>query len=126
MSRETKFSGTYGDGRIFIFPVQLATSRIGNPTRLIHTLLYAMAIYILPSRGTRLYMYIYILSIYIYSYTLPSRGKRLLRAVENLSEGIWRKVVDAAQLLHFLRGDRTRLLHLTVETRQGNNRTSRE
>ena len=32
-SRETKFSGTNGDREIFIFPVQLTTSRIGNPTR---------------------------------------------------------------------------------------------
>ena len=39
-SRETKFSGTHGDRGIFIFPVQLTTSRIGNLTRLIHTLLY--------------------------------------------------------------------------------------
>ena len=29
-SRETKFSGMYGDRGIFIFPVQLTTSRIGN------------------------------------------------------------------------------------------------
>ena len=36
-SRETKFSGTYGDRGIFIFPVQLTTSRIGNLTQLIHT-----------------------------------------------------------------------------------------
>ena len=43
-SRETKFSGTYGDKGIFIFPVQLTTSRIGNLTRLIHTLLYVMTI----------------------------------------------------------------------------------
>ena len=36
--RETKFSGANGDKReIFIFPVQLTTSRIGNLTRLIHT-----------------------------------------------------------------------------------------
>ena len=28
--RETKFSGTYGDMKIFIFPVQLTTGRIGN------------------------------------------------------------------------------------------------
>ena len=35
-SRETKFSGTHGDRGIFIFPVQLTTSRIGNLTRLIH------------------------------------------------------------------------------------------
>ena len=43
-SRETKFSGTYGDRGIFIFSVQLTTSRIGNLTRLIHTLLYVMTI----------------------------------------------------------------------------------
>ena len=30
-SRETKFSGTHGDRGIFIFPVQLTTSRIGTP-----------------------------------------------------------------------------------------------
>ena len=46
-SRETKFSGTYGDRKIFIFPVQLTTSRIDNLTRLIHTLLllYVMTIH---------------------------------------------------------------------------------
>ena len=46
MSRltQTKFSGTHGDGNI-IFPVQLTTSRIGNLTRLIHTLLYVMTIH---------------------------------------------------------------------------------
>ena len=43
-SRETKFSGTHGDRGIFIFPAQLTTSRIGNLTRLIHTLLYVMTI----------------------------------------------------------------------------------
>ena len=30
---------------MFIFPVQLTTSRISNLTRLIHTLLYVMTIY---------------------------------------------------------------------------------
>ena len=44
-SRETKFSGTHGDRGIFIFPVQLTTSRIGNLTPLIHTLLYVMTIH---------------------------------------------------------------------------------
>ena len=39
-SRETKFSGTYGDREIFISPVQLTTSRTGNLTGSIHTLLY--------------------------------------------------------------------------------------
>ena len=38
-SRETKFSGANGDREMFIFPVHLTTSRIGNLTRLIHTLL---------------------------------------------------------------------------------------
>ena len=44
-SHETKLSGTNfnADGEIFIFPVQLTTSRIGNLTRLIHTL----AIYVM-------------------------------------------------------------------------------
>ena len=36
LSRETKFTRAYGERRIFIFPVQLTTSRIGNLTRLIH------------------------------------------------------------------------------------------
>ena len=44
-SRETKFSGAHGDRGIFLFPVQLTTSRIGNLTRLIHTLLYVMTIH---------------------------------------------------------------------------------
>ena len=33
-----RFSGTNGDREVFIFPVQLTTSRIRNLTRLIHTL----------------------------------------------------------------------------------------
>ena len=37
-SRETKFSGANGDRKIFTFPVELPTSRIGNLTRLILTL----------------------------------------------------------------------------------------
>ena len=41
----TKFSGTHGDRGIFIFPVQLTPSRIGNLTRLIHTLLYVMTVH---------------------------------------------------------------------------------
>ena len=39
---------------IFIFPVQLTTSRIGNLTRLIHTLLYVMTIH--PSIHTYTYV----------------------------------------------------------------------
>ena len=37
-SRETKFSGASANRKICIFPVQLTTSRIGNLTRIIHTL----------------------------------------------------------------------------------------
>ena len=40
-----QFSGKHGDMTIFIFPVQLTTSKIGNLTRLIHTLLYVMTIH---------------------------------------------------------------------------------
>ena len=42
-----KFSGAYGYRRwnIFIFPVQLTTTRIVNLTRLIKTLLYGMVIH---------------------------------------------------------------------------------
>ena len=43
--RETKTSGANGDREMFIFPVQLTTSRISNLTRLIHTLLCVMAIH---------------------------------------------------------------------------------
>ena len=39
-SREIKFSDPSGDRGIFIFPVQLTTSRIGDLPRLIRTLLY--------------------------------------------------------------------------------------
>ena len=36
-SGETRFSGGNGNREIFIFPIQLTTSKIGNPIRLIHT-----------------------------------------------------------------------------------------
>ena len=42
INRETKFSGANGDMEMFIFPVQLTTSRIGNLNRLTHTLPYSM------------------------------------------------------------------------------------
>ena len=40
-----QISGTHGDRGILIFTVQLTTSRIGNLTRFIHTLLYVMIIH---------------------------------------------------------------------------------
>ena len=46
-SREAKFSGANGDREMFIFPVQLTSSRIGNHTGLIHTLLKVLTIHIL-------------------------------------------------------------------------------
>ena len=39
VSRDQTLRHVYGDRGIFIFPVQLTTSRIGNLTRLVHTLL---------------------------------------------------------------------------------------
>ena len=47
-SRETQFSGANADREIFIFPVQLTTSRIGNLTRLI----LPLAIYVTSSIHT--------------------------------------------------------------------------
>ena len=44
VSRDQILRHARGQGNI-IFPVQLTTSRIGNLTRLIHTLLYVMAIH---------------------------------------------------------------------------------
>ena len=44
VSRDQILRHARGQGNI-IFPVQLTTSRIGNLTRLIHTLLYVMTIY---------------------------------------------------------------------------------
>ena len=47
LSRETKFSGTNTERGIFIFPVQLTTSRIGNLIRLIHTFAICVTIHIM-------------------------------------------------------------------------------
>ena len=44
-SRETKFSSANSDREMFIFPVQLTTSRIGNLIRLIHTLAMCVTIH---------------------------------------------------------------------------------
>ena len=45
VSRDPILRQARGQAGIFIFPVQLTTSRIGNLTRLIHTLLYVMTIH---------------------------------------------------------------------------------
>ena len=45
-SRETKSSGANADREISIFPVQLTTCKIGNLTRLIHTLATCVTIHI--------------------------------------------------------------------------------
>ena len=55
-----------GIGKIFIFfPAKLTTSRIGNLTRLIHTLLYVMTIHTYIAIDT----YIKALTIHTYIYT---------------------------------------------------------
>ena len=48
-SRKTKLSGANADREIFIFPVQLTTSRIDNLIRLIHTLAIYVTIHTLMS-----------------------------------------------------------------------------
>ena len=48
VSRDQILRHARGQGNI-IFPVQLTTSRIGNLTRLIHTLLYVMTIHTVNS-----------------------------------------------------------------------------
>ena len=45
-SQGTKFLGASGDMEIYFSPVLLTTRSIGNLTRLIHTLLYKMAIHV--------------------------------------------------------------------------------
>ena len=45
VSRDQIFRHARGQGNNITFPVQLTTSRIGNLTRLIHTLLYVMTIH---------------------------------------------------------------------------------
>ena len=44
-SLETKFSGANGDSEIFVLPVQLTTSRIGNLTWLILNIVICVAIH---------------------------------------------------------------------------------
>ena len=78
-SRETKFSGLYGDRGIFIFPVQLTTSRIGNLTLLIHTLLYVMTTqtYI---HNTYIHTYIHTyVHTYIHTYIHKYKWHRMTR-----------------------------------------------
>ena len=58
ISRDQILRHARGQGNI-IFPVQLTTSRIGNLTRLIHTLLYVMTIH------TYIHTYIYVMTIHI-------------------------------------------------------------
>ena len=66
VSRDQILRHARGQGNI-IFPVQMTTSRIGNLTRLIHTLIYVMTVHI--------YIYIYIYTIYIYiPFLLKSNG----------------------------------------------------
>ena len=71
-SRETKLSGANADREIiiFIFPVQLTTSRIGSHTRLIHTLAMCVTIHIhevtyYTTRATRLYKYEYSTAVHM-------------------------------------------------------------
>ena len=52
-SRDTKFSGAYEDRGIIIFPVQLTTRRVGNHTRLVHSLIYVMTLHTKQNKDKR-------------------------------------------------------------------------
>ena len=49
-SREAKFSDANADREVSIFPVQLTTSRIGNLSRLIHTIAICVTIHCVSYR----------------------------------------------------------------------------
>ena len=59
------------DRGILIFPVQLTTSRIGNLTRLIYTLIYVMAIHTyIHTTVLLVFVNIYLVLQYMPSYSL--------------------------------------------------------
>ena len=68
-----QYSFLRGRGNI-IFPVQLTTSRVGNLTRLIHTLLYVMTIHMFLASGTLL----------VHTIALPLRDEDRTPKVKNL------------------------------------------
>ena len=61
-SRETKFSGANGDREIFIFPVQLTTSRIDKLIRLIHALAICTSLHTYISTLTQVVHVVHIFS----------------------------------------------------------------
>ena len=73
VSRDQILRHARGQGNI-IFPVQLTTSRIGNLTRLIHTLLYVMTIH------TYIHTYIYVMAIHTYIHTMHQYSEDTLNS----------------------------------------------
>ena len=133
---------------MFIFPVQLTTSRIGNLTRLIHTLLYVMTIHTyihqkkIPSNNYYRSLYKellgYLFHIYIFNYTgtivplrISHRGDYYLRggadtvdAIRSLANGkaVGPDGVSVKLLKITLNGDpalRRRLLDIVVRIWRG-------
>ena len=79
-SPETKFSGANGDKEMLISPVQLTTSRIGNLTRLIRTLLLPVYVTIKPKKGhvgekstVVQFLFTYLVAMQVHQY----RGKNM-------------------------------------------------
>ena len=66
VSRDQILRHARGQGNI-IFPVQLTTSRIGNLTRLIHTLLYVMTIHTYNSLYRMPLVYLFLTCVFCYS-----------------------------------------------------------
>ena len=68
-----KFSGVNRDREKSIFPVKLTTSRIGNHTRLIHTLLKVLTIHVYTHILNIIFIFPSTSSLHAFFYGLVSR-----------------------------------------------------
>ena len=84
-SREAKFLGANADREKLIFPLQLTTCRMGNFTRLIHTLAICVTIHNVPEKPTVIPVnYIYRHRCFsTFSVLLVANPKKLLYTVAN-------------------------------------------
>ena len=93
-SRVTKFSGANGDREKFIFPVELTTSRVGNLTRLIHTMLQVMSIHTHASTCQCMYAFMLITGhvcvyVVVVFFTLTDRVSTIPSNIRGSQSGTW-------------------------------------
>ena len=88
-SRETKFSGANADREKLIFPVQLTTCRMGNLTRLIHTLAICVTIHNVGDKPTVILYTTFMLSLFLTFSVLVANPKKLLYTVANPAPRAW-------------------------------------